>query len=248
MDHPKTQIAHIMHTLCSGSPSAQKETLETYFTPDASFSHPLCSVPSFSSVTIPGLGEVNSRWVLSCIYRWYKVLSPRVKVGVDGIEYNSETQSLFVQLHQDFHLFFLPLFATTANLTTIISLTPSPASSPSSDAAGSSEGRRRIRYLIKHQEDLYQSTEIVKFFWPGGTQIVGFGRLVATLLCIVGAMAFAPITWMEQWGWFGNGKDVKEKGRGDEVDGEENGDEVNGVIRSKREKKRTNHGVGRKDR
>lgn len=31
------------------------------------------------------VGEVNSRWVLGCVYKWYKVLSPRVVVGVDGV-------------------------------------------------------------------------------------------------------------------------------------------------------------------
>ncbi|KAB8299137.1 hypothetical protein EYC80_001246 [Monilinia laxa] len=241
MDHPRTQIASIIYALCSGSPSAQKATLETYFTPDASFSHPLCSVPSFSSVELPVLGEIDSRWVLWCVYRWYKVLSPRVRVGIDGIDYNSETQTLFVQLHQVFHLFFVPFFAPTVNLTTVLHLTPSQRSSSSSDTAGSSESRRRTRYLIKHQEDLYQSTEVVKFFWPGGTQIIGFGRLIATLLCIVGAIAFAPITWMEEWGWFGNGKDVKERANTNE-------DEVNGVNGSKREKKRMVNGVSKKDR
>lgn len=159
----------------------------------------------------------------------------------NDIEYNAETQTLFLQIHQVFHLFFVPFFAPTVNLTAILYLTPSQGPSPSSDAAGSSESRRRTRYLIKHQEDLYQSTEVVKFFWPGGTQIIGFGRLFATLLCIVGAIALAPITWMEEWGWFGNGKDVKDQERVNAV----NGDEVSGVNGSKRERRRT---AGRKDR
>ncbi|KAI9642296.1 hypothetical protein NHQ30_009098 [Ciborinia camelliae] len=253
MDHPKNQIAPIIHILCSGSPSAQREALETYFVPDASFSHPLCSVPSFSSIKIPVFGEINSRWVLWCVYRWYKVLSPRVKVEVDGVEYNAETQTLFLQLHQIFHLFFVPFFAPTVNLITVLHLTPSPARGADHDSSGgsstvSSEGRRRTKYLIKHQEDLYQSTEIVKFFWPGGTKVIGFWRLFATLLCIIGAMAFAPITWMEEKGWFGNGWDRKHEKNEAEAKGEGKGDEVNGVNGSKKERRRMVNGVGRKNR
>ncbi|TGO32951.1 hypothetical protein BHYA_0277g00110 [Botrytis hyacinthi] len=85
MDNPKSQITSLVHTLCSGAPSAQQKALQQYFTPDASFSHPLCSVPSFSSVRLPVVGEVNSRWVLGCVYKWYKVLSPRIVVGMDRV-------------------------------------------------------------------------------------------------------------------------------------------------------------------
>ncbi|KAF7959357.1 hypothetical protein EAE96_000977 [Botrytis aclada] len=242
MDDPKSQIAAIIHTLCSGAPSAQQEALEEYFTPDASFSHPLCSVPSFSSVQLPVLGEANSRWVLGCVYKWYKVLSPRVVVGVDEVEYNPETKTLFLQLHQQFHLFFLPFFYPTVYLTTILYLAPTKDSSENNSSASEN------KHLIKHQEDLYQSAELVKFFWPGGTQIISFWRLIATLLCILGAIIFAPMTWMEEWGWFGNGKDVK---RSEKKCGEENetgGRETNRVNGSRGEKRRkTINGSGRKN-
>ncbi|APA09050.1 hypothetical protein SS1G_02924 [Sclerotinia sclerotiorum 1980 UF-70] len=253
MDHPKSQIVPIIHTLCSGSPSAQKEALETYFTNDASFSHPLCSVPSFSTVRIPVLGEVDSRWVLWCVYRWYKVLSPRIVVEVDGVEYNPETQTLFLQIHQIFHLFFVPFFAPTVYLTTILYLTPSTGrlqshnhNSFEGSSTGASESRRRTKYLIKHQEDLYQSTEVVKFFWPGGTKVISAWRLFATLLCISGAIIFAPFTWMQEWGWFGNGWDVKEKKK--ESRGEVNGvNGSNGVNGGRRETRNAN-GEVRKNR
>ncbi|KAM0163074.1 hypothetical protein ACHAPG_001446 [Botrytis cinerea] len=243
MDDPKSQITSLIHALCSGAPSAQQQALEEYFTPDASFSHPLCSVPSFSSVRLPVVGEVNSRWVLGCVYKWYKVLSPRVVVGVDGVEYNSEAQTLFLQLHQQFHLFFVPFFYPTVYLTTIIYLAPTKESSESNSSAP------QTKYLIKHQEDLYQSAELVKFFWPGGTQIISFWRLIATFLCILGAMIFAPMTWMEEWGWFGNGKDSKRGEKEDEEERETGSRDTNGVNSSKREKRRkTMNGSGRKNR
>lgn len=163
---------------------------------------------------------------------------------LNDIEYNAETQTLFLQLHQIFHLFFVPFFAPTVNLTTILHLTPSTPRVSGCHSTGSSEGRRRTKYLIKHQEDLYQSTEIVKFFWPGGTKIIGFWRLVATVLCILGAMVFAPMTWMEEWGWFGNGKDAREKERENGAIGDGN---ENGAYNSRRDRSRSVNGVGRKD-
>jgi hypothetical protein len=54
------------------------------------------------------------------------------------------------------------------------------------------------KYYIKRQEDLYQSNEIVKFFWPGGATIIWFWQVFATFLCIIGALALSPVTWMEQ--------------------------------------------------
>lgn len=80
------EIPGVIHALTEGSPVQQKKTLETYFTPDASFTHPLCRTGSFAHLSLPGgLGEINSRWVIWMIYRWYKILSPRIELGVDSV-------------------------------------------------------------------------------------------------------------------------------------------------------------------
>jgi hypothetical protein len=80
------QIPNIIHLLTEGSPVDQRDALESYFLPDSFFIHPLCRIPSFSHVSVPGVGEINSRWVTWMIYRWYKILSPRIilKVECDG--------------------------------------------------------------------------------------------------------------------------------------------------------------------
>lgn len=77
------QISNIIHSLTEGSPVDQKTALETYFLPDSGFIHPLCRVPSFKSYTIPLIGEINSRWVIWMVYRWYKILSPRIVLNVE---------------------------------------------------------------------------------------------------------------------------------------------------------------------
>lgn len=38
----------------------------------------------------------------------------------------------------------------------------------------------------------------MKFFWPGGATIIWFWQLVATAMCILGALVLAPVTWIEQ--------------------------------------------------
>jgi hypothetical protein len=82
---PVKEIAPVIHTLTEGSPLAQKVALETYFRPNASFAHPFCRVPSFSKLSVPLIGVISSRWVIWMIYRWYKILSPRIVLDVHSV-------------------------------------------------------------------------------------------------------------------------------------------------------------------
>ncbi|KAH6673535.1 hypothetical protein B0J14DRAFT_590959 [Halenospora varia] len=183
MDHPKRQISNVIHLLTEGSPAEQRNTLEAYFLPDSTFTHPLCRVPSFSHVSLPVLGEINSRWVIWMIYRWYKILSPRIVLKIECDEFNQKTNILWVEIHQIFSLFFVPFYKSNVHLTTKLHL------------VHASEDNK---YYIKSQEDLYQLNEIVKFFWPGGATIIWLWQMFATVMCILGALLFAPLTWMEQ--------------------------------------------------
>jgi len=183
MEHPKRQVPNVIHLLTEGSPADQRDALDAYFLPDASFIHPLCRVPSFSSISLPLVGEINSRWVIWMIYRWYKILSPRIVLDVECNEYNQKSQLLFVEIHQIFSLFFVPFYKSNVHLTTKIRLVQSE-----------NDGK----YYIKSQEDLYQLNEVVKFFWPGGATIIWLWQIFTTGLCILGALVLAPLTWMEQ--------------------------------------------------
>lgn len=55
-------------------------------------------------------------------------------------------------------------------------------------------------YYLKSQDDLYQVNQFVKFFAPGGTLLVWLWQMMATLLCIVLAIAFWPVSWFEEHG------------------------------------------------
>jgi hypothetical protein len=106
------------------------------------------------------------------------------------LEYNQKSQILFIEIHQIFSLFFIPswLYKSDVHLTTKLHL----AHLPSPSDPGS------YKYYITCQEDLYQTNEWVKFFWPGGATIIWCAQLFATFVCIVGALALAPVTWFEQ--------------------------------------------------
>lgn len=39
---------------------------------------------------------------------------------------------------------------------------------------------------------------MVKFFWPGGSTILWFTQVFNAVMCVVGAVLLAPITWLEQ--------------------------------------------------
>ena len=72
MESPIEEIDSIIYKLTTGSPRLQQQTLEHYFTPNASFTHPFCAVNG------------NRNQILS-IFRWYKVLSPKIEIKVNGI-------------------------------------------------------------------------------------------------------------------------------------------------------------------
>lgn len=75
MEDPPAEIPSIIHRLTQSPPSLQRQTIESYFTPDASFTHPFCRTGSFD----------GSRWLIWCIYRWYKILSPRIELEVESV-------------------------------------------------------------------------------------------------------------------------------------------------------------------
>ncbi len=55
-------------------------------------------------------------------------------------------------------------------------------------------------YLIQSQNDLYQVNEFVKFASQFGilSVFVYAWQLLATLLCVIGAGLFWPVSWVEQ--------------------------------------------------
>lgn len=68
-------IPHVIHLLTQTPPHTQRAAIEKYFTPNASFTHPFCRTGKFS----------NSRALILAIYRWYKIMSPRIDLRVNSV-------------------------------------------------------------------------------------------------------------------------------------------------------------------
>jgi hypothetical protein len=100
---------------------------------------------------------------------------------------------LFINIHQIFSFFFLPIYKANVHLTSVLHLIQIP--SPDHQGYDNAEGGK---WYIMHQEDLYQTDEVVKFFWPGGNWVLWAFQLFATGMCILGALSLAPVTWMMQ--------------------------------------------------
>ena len=84
MDNPTEDITQVVHTLCQGTPDQQTKAINTYFTPNASFTHPFCRTGSFD----------GSRNLIHAIYKWYKLLSPKIELNVNSIGRFPSTQHM----------------------------------------------------------------------------------------------------------------------------------------------------------
>lgn len=69
------EIPKVIHLLTQSTPSVQTETIEKYFTSSASFTHPFCRTRSFE----------GSRWLITRIYRFYKIMSPQLDLEVKSV-------------------------------------------------------------------------------------------------------------------------------------------------------------------
>ncbi|CAF9930459.1 hypothetical protein IMSHALPRED_008180 [Imshaugia aleurites] len=204
MEDPQAEIPQIIHLLTQSPPSTQRKTLEKYFLPSASFTHPFCRTGSFE----------GSRWLIWRIYRWYKIMSPKIEISVDSVArkstnatakkkppanlihgnvpaYDPQNLTLYVSIHQLFRLWLLPYLSARVSLVTVLHLTPQTHNNTSPTPT---------TYLIRAQNDLYQVNEWVKFVSPFGilSVLVYAGQMLATLLCVLGAAVGWPVSWVEQ--------------------------------------------------
>ncbi|GAB0135267.1 hypothetical protein EsDP_00003612 [Epichloe bromicola] len=213
MEHPVREIAGVITSLTTGSPQQQQDALAEYFLPDASFTHPFCHVPSFNKGAIPLAPNTDSRWLLLCIYRWYRTLSPAVDVSVDSAVLDQKTGQLFVKIRQTFAIFFIPLYRARVRLVTVLDLEQRASWSPGSTVAGaavtesrepaplSGPGQERAKYYIAAQEDLYQMNDCVQFLVPRvGHHVWRLWQLFSTFLCVLGAVLLLPVYYLVNGG------------------------------------------------
>ncbi|KAJ5379679.1 uncharacterized protein N7496_002107 [Penicillium cataractarum] len=186
MENPVAEIRTVIRLLTQSTPSLQEKALERFFTTNASFVHPFCRVPSFN----------GSRWWVTKIFQWYKIMSPRIEMEVHSVAFDEDHLKLYVHMSQIFSIWLVPFHVAPVTLTTVLDLT--------TDAANSSAPTNgdHTRYYITKQEDLYQTSEFVKFLLPHvGHWLVLLWHLIATFFCIVGVTFLWPMLWLEEKGY-----------------------------------------------
>ena len=94
-------------------------------------------------------------------------------------------------MSQIFSIWLVPFYMSVVDFTTLLDLV---TESPDVDNC-------QKLYYIRKQEDLYQSSQLIKFFVPhlGYPMVLGL-RLFATLLCALGVSALWPVMWAEDRG------------------------------------------------
>lgn len=213
-----SEIPRVIRLLTQSTPATQRATVEKYFTPSASFTHPFCRTGSFE----------GSRWLIWCIYRWYKIMSPRIDLEIDGIAFDEKKLTLYVNIHQIFRIWIIPFYKAPVSLVTVLKLVrypplpPQPSYSASINPNDSQNGSlatssKTPLFFIQSQNDLYQVNEFFRFFSAFGV-LSGFlllWQFVATALCVLGAGLLWPVSWVEQNVIGGNSqKSIGEAARG----------------------------------
>lgn len=69
------EIPKVISLLTQSPATIQQQTIEKYFTRNASFTHPFCRTGSFD----------QSRLLILYIYRWYRILSPQIELQVNSV-------------------------------------------------------------------------------------------------------------------------------------------------------------------
>lgn len=181
MENPVTEITPIITALTTSPPIHQRHVIETYFLPDSSFDHPLCRVPRCQN------SFFFSRFLILAIYRWYKVLSPNIQIGVNSVAFDEPKGKLYVDSTQVFIFWFIPWHHIVVSLVSVLDLEKRLVV-PRQGEQQPGEGEEK--WYIARQNDLYQTDQWVAFL-PflslGARTIVGIMKGLAALACLVGA-------------------------------------------------------------
>ncbi|KAK0643600.1 hypothetical protein B0T16DRAFT_186115 [Cercophora newfieldiana] len=124
MEHPVRDIRGVIRSLTQGTPEEQQDAINRYYLPSASFVHPFCRVPSFENKRLPLLGSIDSRMLVLAIYKWYKILSPKIDIHIESTVFDQRANLLYVTLHQTFSIWFLPFHKSPVRLVTVLHLAP----------------------------------------------------------------------------------------------------------------------------
>lgn len=154
MEDPAQDIKNVLQALTQGTPEAQHDAIYRYFAPGAAFEHPFCWVPSFKNLNVPFVGEIDSRILIAAIYRWYKILSPKIELELESCVYDERANLLYLTIFQVFSIWFIPFHRAPVRLVTVLHLTPAHAGDgtppPTYDAA-----QEKLQAVLEGNEPSY---------------------------------------------------------------------------------------------
>jgi hypothetical protein len=132
-----------------------------------------------------------------------------------GTAFDQDNLKLYVTISQIFSIFIIPFYLAPVTLTTVLTLSTDPneyrgykdfekTGRQLQHSDQSSEETKfngeTTKYWISSQEDLYQTTEFVKFILPFGIGVfaVFVWHVLATAGCVFGSLVLSPVTWAEE--------------------------------------------------
>lgn len=186
-------IEGVIKKLTTGTPQVQQDTLRKHFVADAAFIHPFCYVPRFTKAPVLGF---SSLWVLLCIYRWYRILSPKIDISIDSVAFDEKQGLLYVSIRQVFSIWFVPFYSAPVKLVTVLKVESRAADSSGRIAARASDVVDS-KWFITSQEDLYQMNDCIQFGLPRvGNAIWTIWQLCSTVICVIMSLLFLPLYFL----------------------------------------------------
>lgn len=155
MENPAQDIKAVLRTLTQGSPDAQHDAIYRYYAPGAAFEHPFCWVPSFNDLNVPGVGKIDSRVLVAAIYRWYKVLSPKIELEVESCVYDERASLLYLTIFQVFSLWFIPFHRAPVRLVTVLHLTPARTNGDGTPPPPYDAAQEKLQAVLEGTEPSY---------------------------------------------------------------------------------------------
>ena len=101
MNNPELELRSLILTLTENDDAVtHKAAVDRYFTHDAEFVHPLCTVTS----------GVNSREQLKNVYAVYKFFTRDIQIDIQQITVDSSCTRAVIEMEESLSATFLPIF------------------------------------------------------------------------------------------------------------------------------------------
>lgn len=169
MQNPAQEVEYVVKALVEARDATEQAiALRTYYTPNASFDHPLCSVTS---------GKQSRDHGLLQIYQWLRCMSNSTIV-VHSKAFDSQKNQLFLEATQTLRPTLAPFVGIPAKIFVVLRLVKG------------NDGK----YYVLRQEDYYAIQELPgKLAYFGGPFIINTAKTFAGFMCYLLALWFGII-------------------------------------------------------